>query len=150
MFYRIPSEQSSIDEGNKTHNTSIEGRGNKHWTVLICCNLICAHAIVIQRCYYGIIAFSNTYHFVVIFLLAKLFMLLMLFQVAAFILMEMFFRNWSTVAVKFVGFWIWNPCLNLGYLLTVSIVYFAYVVYLLFLSTIFMDGNLLIIVINPR
>ncbi|KAH1234716.1 hypothetical protein GmHk_09G026848 [Glycine max] len=26
----IPSEQSSIDEGNKTHNTSIEGRGNKH------------------------------------------------------------------------------------------------------------------------
>ncbi|RZB73622.1 hypothetical protein D0Y65_032998 [Glycine soja] len=26
----IPSEEPSMDEGNKTHNTGIEGRGNKH------------------------------------------------------------------------------------------------------------------------
>ena len=37
---------------------------------MVCCNLICSHTVVIKRCYYGIIAFSNTYHFVVIFLLA--------------------------------------------------------------------------------
>lgn len=30
IFFRIPSEQSSIEDGNRTRATGFEGHGNKH------------------------------------------------------------------------------------------------------------------------
>jgi len=116
MFFRIPSEQSSVEDGNKTRATGFEGHGNKHWVVVVCSCYGTLSCCFVERSCYGIIAFSNAHHSTALSF-SKLFTLLMSFQVAAIMLNGNAFWIWCPVAVKSFqvaaimlngdAFWIW-------------------------------------------
>jgi len=118
MFFRIPSEQSSVEDGNKTRATGFEGHGNKHWVVVVCgcygtLSYCLSKEVAMVLLHLAMLIIPLPFYF------SKLFTLFMSFQVAAIMLNGNAFWIWCPVAVKSFqvaaimlngdAFWIWCP-----------------------------------------